>query len=115
MKFVEERLGKIANLAPVKIVEMKKAKVLVGALLIAMVLGGSLIAFAGNGNGPNSGSGGNAQNNGNGNSLWIYHNHGNGTWSLMQVPPGAVSGHAAHGDIWYPSGCPLTGPVNGCN
>jgi hypothetical protein len=95
---------------------MEKMKVLVGTLLVATMIGGASLAFAGNGNGngPNSGSGGNGQNNGNGNSVWINHHHGNGTWSLMQVPPGAVAGHAAHGDIWYYSGCPLTGSQFAC-
>jgi hypothetical protein len=92
---------------------MKRVKILT-ALLFCLAVAGTLVLNGGNGNGPSSGSGGNAGNNGGGNNIWIYHHHGNDTWSLMEVPPGAVSGHAAHGDIWYHTGCPLTGPENGC-
>src|SRR5688500_6345726 len=95
-------------------IEMKKTSITkisslgVVALLIASGL------FGGNGNNPNSGSGGNCANNGSGNTIWIYHHHGNGTWSMEQVPPGSLQGHAAHGDMWYQTGCPLTGPIDAC-
>jgi hypothetical protein len=92
---------------------MKKAKVFIGTLLISISLI-SVSSTAGNGNGPNSGSGGNSNNNGNQGEAWILHNHGNGTYSLMHVTSGAMAGHAAHGDMWYKTGCPLTGPVNAC-
>jgi hypothetical protein len=89
---------------------MKKAKVLFGLIVVAMLLGNSSPSFADNS--PNSGSGGNGGNNGNGNTVWIYHTHGNGTISMMQIPAGAIAGHAAHGDMWFPNGCPLTGPAS---
>ena len=82
-------------------------------LLIALGVLTCMFAFAGE-NGPNSGSGGNCANNGKGNTVWIYHKHGNGTYSLVQAPVGALSGHAAHGDLWYHTGCPLTGPAEAC-
>ena len=92
-----------------------KRSVLFSSIIIAAIVSTSLITFAGNGNGPQSGSGGNAQNKGKAPTAWIYHKHGNGTWSLMQVPVGAIGGHAAHGDMWYKTGCPLDGPEYGCN
>jgi hypothetical protein len=85
---------------------------MVGAVSLALLA--SLVLLAGGGKGPQSGNGGNASNNGNGNTVWIYHSHGNGTWSMKEIPLGSISGHAAHGDLWYQTGCPLTGPADGC-
>lgn len=87
---------------------MKKTKIFIALVLIAMISttsnGGN-----GNGNGPQNGSGGNTNNNGNGTSVLIYHNHGNNIYSMMSVTPGSVAGHAGHGDLWYFTGCPLSG------
>ena len=89
-------------------------KLFAGSLILFFATVSTFALRGGNGNSPNSGSGGNAGNNGQGNTTLIYHQHGNGTWSLMQIPAGAIAGHAAHGDLWYQSGCPLSGPVNAC-
>jgi hypothetical protein len=42
----------------------------------------------------------------------IYHMEGNGTWSVLTISPNAVSAHALHGDRWFGTLCPLTGPQN---
>jgi hypothetical protein len=92
---------------------MKKSKLMIGSVLLALIIS-YVPSTAGNGNGPNSGSGGNSQNNGGQGEAWILHQHGNGTYKLMNVTAGAIAGHAAHGDLWYHTGCPLSGPENAC-
>jgi len=86
---------------------MKKIHLILGLVLLTVI---NTSSIGGNGNGPNSGNGGNTNNNGNGTSILIYHAHGNGTYSMMSVNMGSLAGHAAHGDMWYFTGCPLSGP-----
>jgi hypothetical protein len=90
---------------------MKTKKVLPVFVLVAIaVLGTVSLLYGGNGN-----QGGGDNNNACGQStakVWIYHKHGDGTFTLKQIPIAAVNGHAQHGDMWYPTGCPLTGPAS---
>jgi hypothetical protein len=93
---------------------MKRAQYLIASLVLTLVLGTISTNAAGPDNGPNSGNGGNSQNNSGIESVLIYHSHGNGTYSMMAIPLGSMAGHAAHGDLWYHTGCPLTGGEHDC-
>jgi hypothetical protein len=84
------------------------------AVALPLAVAGALYAGVSNNNGPQNGSGGNAQSNGMDEYCWILHAHGNGNYSLMKAKAGALAGHASHGDLWYKTGCPLTGAVDAC-
>jgi hypothetical protein len=107
-------VGKRTKFELTKSIPMNRMKLLISSAALCILAVGAFSVYGGNGNGPQSGSGGNAANNGGGNNIWIYHTHGNGTWSLMEISQGAMAGHAAHGDVWYQTGCPLSGGVTAC-
>jgi hypothetical protein len=44
----------------------------------------------------------------------IFHQAGDGNWTIMHVPPTAVAGHGQHGDLFYHSCCPCSGEEFGC-
>jgi hypothetical protein len=85
---------------------MKKAKSFLTCVLVAI----SVTTGLSDNDGPNSGSGGNGNNMGGAAETWVYHAHGNGTYSLMLVTAGSFAGHAAHGDLWPYTVCPISGP-----
>lgn len=84
---------------------MKQKRLLTVLVLSALTTVSLLIAGNGNGDGTCNNSS---------DKVKIYHRHGNGTYSLMHVPEASLSGHAAHGDMWYQTGCPLTGAEWAC-
>jgi hypothetical protein len=89
---------------------MKKTRVLIGLMIASLCITTVSSTRAGKGDGPQCGGGGNSNNNSNINSVIVNHHHGNGIWSMMIIPVGSIQGHAAHGDLWWLSPCPLTGP-----
>jgi hypothetical protein len=70
---------------------MKKVKFLIS---IGVVMVAAAVSFSFSGN----------------DKIVIYHMQGNGSWTVLTVGEGSREGHAAHGDRWFGTLCPLSGP-----